>query len=135
MKKDNYRDYVVDAMRYYAMCKKPDEATLRRLRNVLPPDDTACYRDLEAVQHMLKRLESEEYGRAGVRCVEIVYFASPSRALSRNDITLRVCRAASELSICETNVYRALRRARTLVAIERGLRVDDRSILMTRYTR
>ena len=130
MKKDNYRDYVVEAMRYYAACDRPNADALIRLRRTLPAEGTACYRDLEAVEHMLRRLESEEYGRNGVRCVEMVYFASPTNTPSRSDISRRVSLASSELCICESQVYKALRRARTLVALERGLRVDERSLLI-----
>lgn len=129
MKKDNYRDYVVEAMRYYAACEHPDAASLERLRKVLPAESTACFRDLEAVEHMLHRLKNEEYGITGVRCVEIVYFASPNHVPSRHEITDRVSAAAHELCICESTVYKALRRARTLVALERGLRVDEQSLL------
>ena len=32
MNKDNYRDYVADAYRYYALCGMPDAGELRRLR-------------------------------------------------------------------------------------------------------
>ena len=129
MKKDNYRDYVVEAMRYYAACDCPDEDALKKIRSVLPPDGTACYRDLEAVQRMLYRLRNEEYGQPGVRCVEIVYLSSPSHTPSRGEVAKRVNIASSELSMCESSVYKALRRARTLVALERGLRVDERSLL------
>ena len=130
MKKDNYRDYVVEAMRYYAACDRPDAGALKKLRDALPSESTACCRDLEAVERMLYRLENEEYGRPGVRCVEIVYFTSPSKTLSRGEIAKRVCRASNELCMCESSVYKALRRARTLVALERGLRVDERSLIL-----
>lgn len=129
MKKDNYHDYVVDAMRYYAACDRPDARSLKKLRDVLPPEGMGCYRDLRAVERMLYRLKNEEYGPTGVRCVEMVYFAAPSHTPSRGEITERVSDAARELCMCEASVYKALRRARTLVALERGLRIDEESIL------
>ena len=132
MKKDNFRDYTVDALRYYSMCGKPTSADLRRMKDVLPPGKIAALLDLEAVDHMLHRLEGEEYGMTGVLCVEMVYFASPSRTASRSQITERVKNAAKALCVCESSVYRALRRARILFAIERGLRLDEPELIIPR---
>ena len=122
MEKDNYRDYVVEAMRYYAICGCPSEDDLRKLKNVLPEEGIASYYDLLAVQHMLYRLGREEYGPRAVECVKRVYI---KKTTSRQDISTRVSIAAMELSVCETWIYKALRRARILVALERGLRVND----------
>ena len=122
MYKDNYHDYVVGAMRCYALCGCPSEEELMRRRSVLPEEK---YYDLMAVERMLYRLGREEYGHLGVRCVETVYLSSPSEILSHGEITRRVVFASREAYICETSVYKALRRARALVAMERGLRIDD----------
>lgn len=132
MKKDNFRDYTVDALRYYSMCGKPNSAELRRMKDVLPPGRLAALLDLEAVDHMLHRLEGEEYGITAVHCVEMVYFVSPSRIASRSQISERVKNAAKALCVGESSVYRALRRARTLFAIERGLRLDEPELIIPR---
>ena len=132
MKKDNYRDYTVDALRYYSMCGKPDSSELRKMKDILPPGRLAALLDLEAVEHMLHRLEGEEYGKTGVLCVEMVYFASPTHAATRSQISERVKNAAQALCVGESSVYRALRRARVLFAIERGLRLDDKELVIPR---
>lgn len=125
MKTNNYRDYVVEAMRYYAYCGAPGDADLRKLKDSLLKSEHSSYYDLEAVHSAMKRLESEEYGSLAVECVRMVYFVSPTKPPARNEISARVSSAAKALFIGESTVYRALRRARTLVALERGLRITD----------
>ena len=135
MKKENFTSYVADAMRYYALCGCPDAEALRELRAVLPLNGFAGFRDLEAVHNMLYRLEREEYGPAAVRCVQAVYFVDPKHEPTRKELTERVSSVSQELKIAETSVYKALRRARVLVALERGLRVSDELLLATMYHR
>ena len=86
--------------------------------------------DLEAVRHMLDRLKSEENGPISVRCVEAVYLSDPNRIRSRGEITIRVRKVARDLGICTSYVYKALRRARCIVAEERNLRPDDDTSLI-----
>lgn len=124
IKKDNYRDYVVEAMRFYALCGRPNETELRKIKAQLSDKD-GRYRDLQAVYNMLYRLGREEYGPDGVSCVEKVYFAHPERRILRNEITERITIVADELCIYESKVYNALRRARVLVAQELQLRTDE----------
>lgn len=125
MNKNNYRDYVTEAYRYYAMCGKPDSAALRQVRTVLPPNCRGSIADLEAVARVLDRLEYEEESELMKQCLDMVYFADPRRTPGRGVISSRVGCAAVELSVSESTVYRILRRLRLLLAVERGLRVEE----------
>ena len=129
MRKTNYRDYVVEAMQYYARCGKPNETCIRKLRFTANPKEEPNIRDLEAVERALRRLGSEEYGERGAKAVQMVYFVSPHTSLKRNDITERVHGAAGALHTCESMVYASLRRMRDLVAEERGLRCNENMML------
>lgn len=128
MNKDNYRDYVADAYRYYAMCGKPDAVALRRLRTAQSNDYKGGVADLEAVLRVLDRLDYEQDAGILRRCLEIVYFANPKHSATRGALTDRVRIASMELCISESTVYRMLRRLRLLLALERGLRVDEREL-------
>jgi len=125
MNKDNYRDYVTEAYRYYALCGMPDGAELRQVRMALPQNCRGGVADLEAVVSVLERLEKEPEGEMMKRCLEMVYFADPKRTASRGALSSRVDHAAMELCVSESTVYRILRRLRLLLAIERGLRVEE----------
>ena len=128
MNKDNYRDYVADAYRYYALCGKPDAGELRRLRTSQTNNYKGGMADLEAVLRVLERLDYEQDAGIMKRCLEIVYFANPRHSASRGALTDRVRFASMELCISESTVYRMLRRLRLLLAMERGLRVDEREL-------
>lgn len=128
MNKDNYRDYVADAYRYFALCGKPDVNELRRLRTALPQNYRGGLTDLEAVRRVLGRLDFEPNADDWHRCLEIVYFSHPRRSPTRGALTDRVRMAAMELCVSESTVYRMLRRLRTLLALERGLRIDEREV-------
>ncbi len=126
MKKDNYRDYVCEAYRYYAQCGCPDSEQLRQLRLNANEWQRANVSDLEAVYRVIQRLRSEPDGWLARQCLERVYLHPSQSAFSRGSISQRVALAARELSISESVVYRILRRLRLLLALERGLRIDDK---------
>lgn len=128
MNKDNYRDYVSDAYRYYALCGKPDQNELRALRSSQAQSYRGGIADLEAVARVLERLELEQDAQIWKRCLDIVYFSDPRHAPNRGTLTDRVRFAAMELCISESTVYRMMRRLRMLLAMERGLRVDEREL-------
>ena len=128
MNKDNYRDYVADAYRYYALCGMPDAGELRRLRTSQEQKYRGGMADLEAVLRVLDRLEYEQDAHLWRRCLEIVYFSNPRRSPTRGALTDRVRFASLELCVSESTVYRMLRRLRLLLAMERGLRVDEREL-------
>ena len=125
MNKNNYRDYVTEAYRYYAMCGKPNAAELRQVSAMLPAGCKASIADLDAVTRVLERLETEEDPDLMKQCLDIVYFTDPKRVPGRGIVSNRLDFAAMELSVSEATVYRALRRLRLLLALERGLRVED----------
>lgn len=129
MNKDNYRDYVADAYRYYALCGMPDAGELRRLRTAQEQRYRGGMADLEAVQRVLERLEFEQDAHMWKRCLEIVYFSNPRHSPTRGALTDRVRFASLELCVSESTVYRMLRRLRLLLAMERGLRVDEREFM------
>ena len=123
--KKNYDNYAIAAMYYYAQCGCPNANVINQQKS-FGNIDKRSLSDLEAVCRMLSRLkEDEDYEEMGVRCVEIVYLNNPSKLFSRGVIAERVRFAAGELFISEATVYKVLRQARRLVAIERGLRVND----------
>ncbi len=128
MYKDNYRDYVAEAYRYYALCGKPDAGELRRLRSAQSANYRGGMADLEAVVRVLERIDYEQDADIWKRCLDIVYFSNPRHSAVRGAITDRVRFASTELCISESTVYRILRRLRLLLAMERGLRVDEREI-------
>lgn len=128
MNKDNYRDYVSDAYRYYALCGMPDAGELRRLRTAQEHKYRGGMADLEAVLRVLDRLEYEQDSHMWKRCLEIVYFSNPRHSPTRGALTDRVRFASLELCVSESTVYRMLRRLRLLLAMERGLRIDEREL-------
>ncbi len=126
MSKDNFRDYVADAYRYYALCGKPDREELRVLRSA--QDYRGGLADLEAVSRVLEHLELEQDAKMWKRCLEIVYFTDPRRVPNRGILTDRVRFASIQLCVSESTIYRMMRRLRMLLAMERGLRVDEREL-------
>lgn len=130
MNKDNYRDYVTEAYRFYAMCGRPGAAELRQMRSILLNDCRGSIADLEAVQRVVERLGLEQDGELLSRCMEIVYFSDPKHIPGRGTISSRVDFAAAQLCVSESTVYRVLRRLRLMLAVERGLRVDDEGMAL-----
>lgn len=126
MKKDNFRDYVCEAFRYYAQCGCPDSDQLKKLRLNANEWQRGGISDLEAVYRVIKRLKGEPDGWIAIKCLELVYFTQPSAPPSRGSIMQRVAVASSELCMSEAGIYRILRRLRMMLALERGLRIDDR---------
>ncbi len=125
MNKDNYRDYVTEAYRYYALCGRPTELEVKQVRDILPPNCRGAVADLEAAARVMGRLELEPEGELMKGCLDRVYLADPRRTPGRGAISERVVRASMELCVSESTVYRILRRLRLLMAIERGLRVEE----------
>ncbi len=128
MNRDNYRDYVSDAYRYYALCGKPDQNELRVLKSSQMQNYRGGIADLEAVARVLDHLELEQDAEMWKRCLDIVYFTDPRHAPTRGVLTDRVRYASIELCVSESTIYRMMRRLRMLLAMERGLRVDEREV-------
>ena len=126
MKKTNFRDYAVQAFRYYALCGRPTADQLHTLRNQAPEDMRGALEDLEAVHRVITHLRTAELdGAIKLKTLEIVYMSNPWRYPGRNELTERARAASSTLYTSESQVYRHLHRIRELLARERGLRLSD----------
>jgi len=80
--------------------------------------------DILAVNKVISMLEVNETGQQVIKAVEAVYFPSPFRYPRRGEISQRVLKASEEVLFCNpATVYRHLRHARTMFAMERGLRI------------
>lgn len=152
MKKDNIRDYATEAFRFYAALGKPSYEALKdavyqyalqeerkrevhtlagisnpvesQIRNAqLAVDELAAdLLDVLAVEKTLQILLARENGREILTCLDTVYFTEPLREIRRGEIQERVIFAAMLVPTSEPTVYRHLRLARTVFAVERGLR-------------
>lgn len=125
MKKDNYYDYVTEAFRYYAYCGKPKSKELRELRTQGAKAGCGKLSDLEAVLRTVERLQTEPDGVQSLSCLEMVYFEKPSHYPKRSELTQRIENASLALGLSVSSINRRLRRIRMLMAIERGLRIED----------
>jgi hypothetical protein len=146
--KDHLRDYATEAFRLYARCNQPlyddmhdaiykaaMESPLRELgrigSGIGKPTEQAMInaeRAVEECKGMLNDILAVENARKIMRpewwrAVEIVYFTDPDRPLEKGDIEARVHRAEIEIPAGRATVYRFLKKARKLFAIERGLRI------------
>lgn len=147
--KDHVRDYATAAFRFYAkegsvkkyiekmaeqmkqadeqmgvqqgVCK-PTEAALMRKERVMR-ERVSEVADLEAVERTLHILGSLASGREIRKAVEYVYFEEPWKDLEKGDIQARVHRAELYIPASERQIYYWLKKARTTLAEERGLRV------------
>lgn len=148
MKKDNLRDYAVQAFMCYSQLGCPTRDELegrirlevhRRMEGEDPKlivlaSDKELLRwepylaDVDAVGEMLRELE--ERGRGDIAAaVRYVYFVKPSAVLPdqvdprlrRNEITDRATRFSMKSYVTMKTVYTWLRQARALFALKRGL--------------
>ena len=152
MKKDNIRDYATEAFRFYAALGKPDYKTIKQalydralqeeqkrevhtsnsissavesqIRNaqLAVEELKAELLDILAVENTLKILTARNDGRDIIKAIETVYFTEPRREIRRGEIQERVKFAALLIPTSEPTVYRHLRAARNIFAVERGLR-------------
>lgn len=151
MIKDHIRDYATSAFRLYALHEKPTYDQLRQrlydealrkskreiihLKGVSNPTQTAIQQaevavekkkaellDVLAVGQVISSLGTG--GRSDIiQALELVYFYQPERELKRGDISDRVHVAELCIPASESSIYRWLKQARQLFAIERGLRI------------
>ena len=142
IKKNNYRDYAIEAFRLYAAMGKPtflqaktrvfmaavkdvsgdeDDIALAGQKAIL--DNTPMLLDIYAVEKMFEVLDFS--GKDYIaRAVEEVYFVAPKAPLKRGTLTARVLRASFTLHCDERTVYIWLSEARQLFASLRGLRTN-----------
>lgn len=141
MSKDHIRDYATTAFIFYfqngplekykekiiaeivkndgpsAGISKPTESALIRAEAELE-SKISIIQDLEAVEKTLLQLITQGRGDI-VQAIEMVY----STPLTRGAIINRVIKTAATINTEERTVYRYLKKARKLFAVNRGLRV------------
>jgi len=103
----------------------PTEAMMIEVENMIS-FKMAEIKDMEAVESTIKQLESMRFnqGLAIIQAIEIVYFKDPYRELVKGQLTSRVLTAVDSIPASESFIYRGLRKARDIFAIERGLRIE-----------
>lgn len=90
------------------------------------------YADLQAVECALAIISRLRCSGEMHRALERVYFLDADRPIEWGDIKGRVVAASLWMPASEPSIYRWLADARAIVAIERGLRLDDRHIARLR---
>ena len=143
MKKDHVRDYCTEMFRFYAksgsrnkyiknliddlqrskgsgICS-PTEAALISKESAIA-DKAAELADIEAVDKVLHALDVCGH-RSILQAIEHVYFKDCWRDLEKGDISDRVHYAELHIPASERQIYYWLRKARRMVASERGLRL------------
>lgn len=103
----------------------PTEAMMIEAENMIS-FKMAEIKDMEAVESTLRQLESMRFnqGTAIIQAIEIVYFKDPYKELVKGQLTERVSIAVDNIPASESFIYRSLRKARDIFAIERGLRIE-----------
>lgn len=143
MKKDHIRDYATEAFRFYAasggrekyiknlvedlqrqkgtgVCS-PTEAALISKEEAIA-SKAAELADIEAVDKVLHALDVCGH-KAILQAIDYVYFKDCWREIERGDIQDRVHYAEIHIPASERMIYYWLRKARRMVAMERGLRL------------
>ncbi len=119
MKKNNVRDYIISAFRFYARMGEPDESEIKKLTHLT----TAERLDLSAVAGMLNAL-SERGDISALAAVREIYFTEADKKLRRNEISQRVIHYALENYTSDRTVWRNLERAWKLFLNIRQLRIE-----------
>ena len=150
MLKEAIRDYATEAFRFWAFVGGVEAYKARLLADIQQPEivggsggpttptESAAIRaeerlesaaaaiaDLEAVERTMDGLEAMQDGELVRAAVEEIYMAAAHRKPERGEIQARVTRFGGKRNVSERNVYRCLRKARILFAVERGLRYTD----------
>lgn len=143
MKKTYYRDYCLEAFRFYAQVGGTqayrqgtfvsagelarEHARLERSRRTDTDEQIravkAALKDLEAVERTLARLKRLPAGEEAQRAVAEVYMLRPGERLAKGELSARVQRLALDLPAGERSIYYWLEQARDIFARERGLRI------------
>jgi hypothetical protein len=146
--KDYLRDYSTAAFRFYAMngrsaekfkqkiylealvehkngdgssgISKPTEAAIMAAERAVN-EKLAEISDMESVDKVIAELEVK-HREDIIKAIEFVYFKDSDKEFNIGDIQDRVHNAAIHIPAGERSIYRWLRQARQLFAIERGLR-------------
>lgn len=119
MKKNNVRDYVISAFRYYARMGEPSETEIKNLKNI----STAERLDLSAAAAMLEKL-SAQGDVSSIAAVREIYFFEPDRKLRHNELSQRVIHYALNNYTSDRTVWRSLKRATNIFIELRNLRYE-----------
>ena len=134
MKKDNIRDYAVDAFRYFAAlkCAPTKEAVRfalqkRHLTQGGKPKDCraleAELQDMYAVVNTIKVIETLENSLEVLQTLTNVYLSNPGELFKRGEIESRILYTTFKANISTATAYRYLALCRRIFAEERGLRL------------
>lgn len=148
MKKDHTRDYATEAFRYYAFMGKPHKEDLEKkyYQEALeeyqrrqqsggsgiskPTEQAVMYAegilrqkqaelwDVLAVEKTMLQLHAWER-----QAIEIVYFPHAHREMSKGELEDRIQQAVIHIPASRATVFRYLKKARSIFAYERGLRI------------
>lgn len=108
MKKNNTRDYAVEAFRFYS--KKVDKDTKQMNKAELD--------DIAAVEKTLSSMKEVE-----IQILKTVYFEKPNEPIKKNEISARISKACLQNFISEKSAYGILQKARKKFSVERVLRM------------
>mgnify|MGYP003308744583 CR=1 FL=1 len=133
MKKDNIRDYAVDAFQYFATlkCAPTKEAVrfvLQKRHLEQCPNERDCraleaeMQDMFAVVDTIRILSAMENGNEILQTLHNVYFANPGEKLKRGEVENRILYTTFKTHISTATAYRYLALCRRTFAEERGLR-------------
>lgn len=130
MKKTRYRDYAVDAFRFYGILHKPKSARLAEYRlkeyllthgiNISKEQFNASMDDLVAVIKTVDRLKRAQYGETLMDVLRIYTDMDTNR---RGSVEHAVVKATFDNYISAATVNRYLKIARDTFAEMRGLRM------------
>lgn len=147
--KDHIRDYATNAFRFYAKLGMSTEQYKEQIRKEALETITkregspksggspteamlmnaekevqvhiAEIMDLEAVEKTLAEFKSKS--SICEKLIKEVYFTEPDKELQKGDISKRVVKAALDFNLSERSIYYELKKARTLFAYNRGLKL------------
>ena len=149
MKKEHYRDYAVEAFRFYAReggseayktrllseipqnhehsirvgrISKPVETLAARWEKVLKENEGAIM-DLKAVENTLKQLSKHKLGEDLLFALKETYFQFPGMPIGKGALISRVRYVATKRFVTERAVFTWLQTIREMFAVARGLRI------------
>ncbi len=113
MRKDNCRDYIIAAFRFYAQNDEPSREQIELMQLTAPER-----LDLLAVSTTMSNLDDDR-----IKAVRDIYFYNSTASLHKNEISKRVTKFALTNHCNEVTVWRWLKSARWICARNRGLNI------------
>ena len=137
VKKDNIRDYAVEAFRKYALLGKPtiDELKGRIMRSATSEAQALCsvnrciplIADIGAVNDTLAKLE-EDNKQHIIKAIEAVYFVCPKSPTKKKEIYDRAVSFGVTYGASERTVFYWLKEARSMFSDFRGLDNGEKNL-------